>query len=190
MESSSLIITNPGVEPLEPDSTSLHQKMNGHLRYSQASLRSSHYGAFGYCSKFYCCCYVPSDEDNVSVSTSSSGSSVSSLSQSVNIVENAGATENEASNDSRRESVSTMTITQVEDESLRQENDAIPPNCFPTRLLDRYACFLYSITFNLIDFFIVILLSRESDGGAKHRTNPDTLKSCLCFRVFRLSFAN
>ena len=39
------------------------------------------------------------------------------------------------------------------------------------------------------DFFIRILLSRESDGGAMRRTNPDLLRSCLCFRVFRLNFA-
>ena len=40
------------------------------------------------------------------------------------------------------------------------------------------------------DFFIFILLSRESDGGAAHRTNPDSLRSYLCFRVFRLNFAS
>ena len=38
------------------------------------------------------------------------------------------------------------------------------------------------------DFFIFILLSRESDGGAMRRTNPDSLRSCLCFQVFRLNF--
>ena len=42
----------------------------------------------------------------------------------------------------------------------------------------------------LIDVYIFILLSRESDGGAVHRTNPDSLRSCPCFRVFRLSFAS
>ena len=42
---------------------------------------------------------------------------------------------------------------------------------------------------DLIDFYIFILLSRESDGGAMHRTNPDSFRSCLCFRVFRLNFA-
>ena len=35
-----------------------------------------------------------------------------------------------------------------------------------------------------------ILLSRESDGGALHGMNPDSLRSCLCFQVFRLSFAS
>ena len=40
----------------------------------------------------------------------------------------------------------------------------------------------------LIDFFIFILLSRESGGGAIRRTNPDSLRSCLCFYVFRLNF--
>ena len=40
------------------------------------------------------------------------------------------------------------------------------------------------------DFFIFILLSRESDGGAMRRTNPDSLTSCPCFRVFRLNFAS
>ena len=39
----------------------------------------------------------------------------------------------------------------------------------------------------LIDFFVFILLLRESNGGAAHRTNPDSLISCLYFRVFRLS---
>ena len=42
----------------------------------------------------------------------------------------------------------------------------------------------------LIDFFIFILLSRGSDGGAVLRTNPDSLRSCLCFRVFRLNYAS
>ena len=36
------------------------------------------------------------------------------------------------------------------------------------------------------EFFIFILLSRES-VGAMRRTNPDSLRSCPCFRVFRLS---
>ena len=40
------------------------------------------------------------------------------------------------------------------------------------------------------DFFIFILQSRESDGGAMHRTNPDSLGSCPCFPVFCLSFAS
>ena len=31
----------------------------------------------------------------------------------------------------------------------------------------------------LVDFFIFILLSRESDGGAMLGTNPDSLRSCL-----------
>ena len=39
-------------------------------------------------------------------------------------------------------------------------------------------------------FYVFILLSRESDGGAKQRTNPDSLRSCPCFRVFRLNFAS
>ena len=34
---------------------------------------------------------------------------------------------------------------------------------------------------------IFILLSRESEEGAAHRTNPDSLRNCLSFRVFRLS---
>ena len=41
----------------------------------------------------------------------------------------------------------------------------------------------------LIDF-IFILLSRKSDGGAMHRTNLDSLRSCPCFRVFRLNFVS
>ena len=36
----------------------------------------------------------------------------------------------------------------------------------------------------LINFSIFILLSRESDGCAMHRTNPDSFRSCICFRVF------
>ena len=39
-------------------------------------------------------------------------------------------------------------------------------------------------------FFIFILLSRESGGGAMRRTNPDALRSCLYFQVFRLNFAS
>ena len=42
----------------------------------------------------------------------------------------------------------------------------------------------------LIDFFIFILLSRESDGGAMRRTNPDSLRSCLCFQVFPVEFSS
>ena len=38
------------------------------------------------------------------------------------------------------------------------------------------------------DWYSFILLSRESDGGAMCRTNPDSLRSCLCFQVFRLNF--
>ena len=40
------------------------------------------------------------------------------------------------------------------------------------------------------NFFIFILQSRESDRSALHRTNPDSLSSCLYFRVFRLCFAS
>ena len=38
----------------------------------------------------------------------------------------------------------------------------------------------------LIDF----LLSRESDGCAKHRTHPDSVRSCICFRIFCSSVAS
>ena len=38
------------------------------------------------------------------------------------------------------------------------------------------------------NFFIFILLSRESGGGAMRRTNPDSLRSCLYFQVLRLNF--
>ena len=41
-----------------------------------------------------------------------------------------------------------------------------------------------------IDFFIFILLSRESHGGAVHMTNQDSLRSCACFQVFRLNIAS
>ena len=34
------------------------------------------------------------------------------------------------------------------------------------------------------DFFIFILLSRESDRGAVHRTNPVSLKSCFVSEFF------
>ena len=52
-------------------------------------------------------------------------------------------------------------------------------------------CALFVVSFNLISFlFIFIFLSRESDRGVTHRTNPDLLRSCLCFRVFQLSFAS
>ena len=37
-------------------------------------------------------------------------------------------------------------------------------------------------------FFIFILPLRESGGGAMRRTNPDALRSCLYFQVFRLNF--
>ena len=42
---------------------------------------------------------------------------------------------------------------------------------------------------NSFNFLVFILLSRESDGGATHKTNPDSLRS-LRFRVFQLSFAS
>ena len=40
------------------------------------------------------------------------------------------------------------------------------------------------------DFSIFIPLSRESDGGAMHRTSPDLFRSCFCFRVLQLNFAS
>ena len=46
----------------------------------------------------------------------------------------------------------------------------------------------YLLILNLIASFL-ILLSREGDGGAVHRTNPDWLRSCPSFRVFQLSLA-
>ena len=49
-----------------------------------------------------------------------------------------------------------------------------------------FLCY-YLLILNLIASFF-ILLSRESDGGAMHKTNPDWLRSCPCFRVFQLSF--
>ena len=42
----------------------------------------------------------------------------------------------------------------------------------------------------MIDFFIFILRSRESDEGAMRSMNPDSLRSCLCLRVFRWNFAS
>ena len=38
-------------------------------------------------------------------------------------------------------------------------------------------------------FDFIFILSQESDGGTMHRTNPESLRSCPCFRVFRLNFA-
>ena len=43
---------------------------------------------------------------------------------------------------------------------------------------------------SLISDFFFILLPRESDGGAIHKTNSDSLFNCFCFRVFQLSFAS
>ena len=42
-----------------------------------------------------------------------------------------------------------------------------------------------------IDFFIFILLSPESGGGAMRRTNSDSLRNCLCFSgwIFLLRLA-
>ena len=42
------------------------------------------------------------------------------------------------------------------------------------------------------DFFIFILMSGESGWGAVgvHKMNPDSRRSCLCFRVFCLSFVS
>ena len=40
------------------------------------------------------------------------------------------------------------------------------------------------------DFFIFILSSRESGGGAVRRANPDSLRSCLCFQVFPVEFSS
>ena len=34
-----------------------------------------------------------------------------------------------------------------------------------------------------------LLSSRKSDGSPMHATNPDSLTSCLCFRVFHLNVA-
>ena len=48
-----------------------------------------------------------------------------------------------------------------------------------------FSFLLSSVNFcrvDLIDFFIFILLSRENGVGAMRRTNPDSLKSCLCFQ--------
>ena len=58
----------------------------------------------------------------------------------------------------------------------------------PRLLVDAQAVDPYQKTCS--DFFIFILLSRESDGGAMHKTNPDSLISCLGFPVFRLNFAS
>ena len=52
------------------------------------------------------------------------------------------------------------------------------------------SCICNCLLINMVGFFIFILLSRESDGGAMHRTNPDSLRSCICFRIFQLSFAS
>ena len=50
---------------------------------------------------------------------------------------------------------------------------------------------LFNDHFNYnFDFFIFLLLSQDSDGDAMLRTNPDSLRSCPCFRVFRLNYAS
>ena len=49
---------------------------------------------------------------------------------------------------------------------------------------------LWWTVFVVHDFFILFLLSKESYKGAIHRTNPDLLRSCICFWVFQLSFAS
>ena len=49
---------------------------------------------------------------------------------------------------------------------------------------------VFILAFVVDDSFIFIHLLRESGGGATHRTNPDSLTSCFCFRVLRLSFAS
>ena len=77
---------------------------------------------------------------------------------------------------------------------------ALEEKCYTARQLDSiyqdpknyvYLIFLESILKDFsrlnkfdFDFFIFILLSRESGGGAMRRTNPDSLRSCLCFQVF------
>ena len=48
----------------------------------------------------------------------------------------------------------------------------------------------YTVCLLWIGFFIFILLSRENDRGAIHTTNPHSLRTCLCFLVFRLSFVS
>ena len=40
----------------------------------------------------------------------------------------------------------------------------------------------------VIDFFIFILLSRESDKCAMHRTSPDSPMTCSCLPSFPLEF--
>ena len=55
-----------------------------------------------------------------------------------------------------------------------------------------FACIILALDYlskKLIDCFIFILLLRESDGGAIHSTNQNSLSSCLRFQVFCLSFA-
>ena len=47
-----------------------------------------------------------------------------------------------------------------------------------------------SMTQWLIDFFIFILLSRESGGDAMRRTNPDSLKSLPLFPSFPVEFSS
>ena len=50
-------------------------------------------------------------------------------------------------------------------------------------------CYQDLIDDDWFDFFIFILLSPESDEGTMHKTNPDSLRSCPCFQVYRLNFA-
>ena len=62
------------------------------------------------------------------------------------------------------------------------EGEKIPP------LLRKVS--LYGSVNILIDFFIFILLSQESGGGAMLRTNPNSPRICICFRVFQVNFAS
>ena len=45
---------------------------------------------------------------------------------------------------------------------------------------------IFTYDFDLIS--LSLSFYHESGGGAMHRTNPDSLRSCLCFQVLRLNF--
>ena len=58
-------------------------------------------------------------------------------------------------------------------------------------VLTRNQAITHKMISMMIDgFFIFIRLLRESDESAIHRTNRVSLRSCPCFRVFRLNFAS
>ena len=128
---SGLIYPNPSVVP---NSENWQRKANGHLSFSHTSLRSSHLHSVSFCSKFYCCCYTPHDQNALSVGRSRA-TSVSR--NSATVVQNIDASDSDW--DSRSSgSVSTTTVRQTEEEAELTSSDWLPPDCLPSLLSGRY----------------------------------------------------